>query len=1117
MPIKLTSREYRIIAIIVLVSAASLAVGVKYFWRAFPEAAIDFRVNRGDSIPLAQRFLESRGFKLPDYRHVAIFGYDDETKVYLERTQGLERMNGLTRGPVHLWRWSHRWFKPQQQEEFRAEVTPTGEVVGFHHEIPEASPGANLEQAGAREIAERFLREVMKRDLSDLEFVEAETEKRPARTDHSFTWKQRSVNLGDGSLRVAVNVAGDQVAAYSEFVKIPEQWSRDYRQLRSRNQSAQLVAEVFFILLAVAMLIILVMRLRDRDVPLRLSVIFGVVGTVLYFFARVNNLPLEVFGYHTTDSYSSFMAGYLRDSVLAALGVGVFIFFLVASSEPVYRENYPGLVSLRRYMSWSGLRSRSFFMSNVVGIGMTFFFFAYQTVFYLAANKLGAWAPAEVQYTDLLNTRFPWVWVLFIGFLPAVSEEMQFRAFAIPFLRRGLRSKWPALVLAAFIWGFLHAAYPNQPFFIRGVEVGVAGIIVGVLMLRFGILATLIWHYSVDAIYTAYLLLRSSNNYLMISGLITAGIMLVPFAISLVAYLRTGTFTDESPLTNESEGVSRAPHREIATKAEAPLEYRPLDRRRRLLASLLIVVFVAVSLIPSYRFGEGMEVRVSRQDAFRLADDFLKQRNLDPGSYRRVAWLHRNVDPLALRYILERRSLAESDRIYRTATHLLLWQVRYFRPLEKEEHVVFVDVDEGRVFSYRHVLDENAPGATLSSEEARALGARFLKGEGYDPAEFVLQDAELQKRKARTDYTLIWQAKGEEAGSLREIDDAHLRLEVHIAGDEVVGLSRYFKLPEEWVRQRSATGLHNIILTVVFILVLATLLAGALILFVNRVRAGQIPWRRAAKVGAVVLPLMLLVQLNQISTFYRQYDTSISLANFTVFIAVGMLVGPLLGGMLAWLLVGLATSLYPDAWRVFNGSSRRVWRRDAAIAVLVALAAFIAVGRLDDLAADRFHAYAPVSIGLVPDLFDAFWPGAGFFLRGMLFGLFLPTLAAVVVYLVRWTLTYRPLWMWAVVVLLLISLGSSRAHSLLEYGVTWALGFVSLVVAVGIIAAFFRDNVLAYVGAAFAYPIAVPLVALLSEPAQFFRLNGILLTLGVVVIFGWLMLAGGSRGRTAQP
>src|SRR5581483_2067062 len=260
-------------------------------------------------------------------------------------------------------------------------------------------------------------------------------------------------------------------------------------------------------------------------VPIRLSIAFGSVGAVLYFLGKLNTFSLEAFEYKTTDSYSSFMAGYIGLSALGAFGVGAAILFLVASGEPVYSESYPAHISLRRYFSWEGLRTRSFFMANVVGLTLTFFFFAYQTLFYLLADHFGAWAPADIPFTDLLNTRFPWVTVLFIGFLPAVTEELQFRAFAIPFLRKLFRSSVLPVVLAAFIWGFLHSAYPNQPFFIRGIEVGLGGILIGFVMLRFGILATLIWHYSVDAIYTAFLLLRSPNHYLMISGAVAAGLM----------------------------------------------------------------------------------------------------------------------------------------------------------------------------------------------------------------------------------------------------------------------------------------------------------------------------------------------------------------------------------------------------------------------------------------------------------------------------------------------------------------------------------------------------------------------------------------------------------------
>jgi hypothetical protein len=48
---------------------------------------------------------------------------------------------------------------------------------------------------------------------------------------------------------------------------------------------------------------------------------------------------------------------------------------------------------------------------------------------------------------------------------------------------------------------FGHAAYPNQPWCIRGLEVGPrAGSVFGLVMMRFGIIAVVRCHYSVDAL-----------------------------------------------------------------------------------------------------------------------------------------------------------------------------------------------------------------------------------------------------------------------------------------------------------------------------------------------------------------------------------------------------------------------------------------------------------------------------------------------------------------------------------------------------------------------------------------------------------------------------------------
>jgi len=1114
MPVKLGARERKVIVIAIAVSAVSLVIGIKYFSRAFPEASLKLRVSRTSSLPIAEKFLSSHGFNVSGYRHAAIFTYDDDAKTYLERTQGLARMNRLTSGPIHLWRWSHRWFKPQQKEEFRVDVSTQGQVVGFDHEIPDGAPGASLKPEQARKIAEQFLQNTMHRDLSGLEFLDAESEKRPARIDYSFTWKQKSINLGNGSYRIEVDIDGDHVAGYSEYVKIPDQYLRDYQSLRSRNTSAQLVDEVFWVLLSLAMLVILVKRLRDGDVPLKMAAGFGVVGIVLYFLQQLNSFSLSQFAYSTTDSYSSFMAGYFRGAILASLGVGAWIFLIVACAEPVYRDSLKGLPSVRRTLSWRGLRSRTFFIANVVGIAMTFFFFAYQTVFYLAADKLGAWAPADIPFSNLLNTRIPWVAVLLMGFMPAVTEEFQFRAFGIPFLEKITRSRAAGLIGAAFIWGFLHSAYPNQPFFIRGVEVGVGGIIVGVIMLRFGIFATLIWHYSVDALYTAFLLLRSPNDYLRISGGLTAGIMLIPLIVALIAYLRSGTFSDGSDLTNGSVGIKRAPAEPAATQGERSVSYQPLRKRRLLAAGLLVAIFVGAAFIPAYRFGRDVELRFSRPEAIGSAVAYLEGKGVQVQHYRRAAWLFQNVNPLTLRYMLQHLSIRQSEQLYRRATRLEIWEVRFFKPMQKEEFRVFVNPTDNRVFAERHILDEDAPGATLSADQALSLAEDFLQKKNYQLSNFDLQNSESRKRKAREDYTLTWQAK---PGNPLNVGDAHFRIAVDIAGDHVIGTSRYFKLPETWVRQREASRLGNSILLGLESLLLISVFALIIMLFVRQVRAGKIPWMRSLWVGVVVAVLMALGELNGIPLIYRDYNTSISLGNFWISVGVGLGVVPLLVGLIGWLNVALATSIYPEAWEIFRGAARRVWRRDAVIVLILSVAAAVGISQLVALISNRFHTFAPVPISIFSARMDTSSPGIGVLVHALMYTVLGAAGIAILIHLACSGWRRRAWWIWPIALLILVSLGPSGAHSVREYVAGWVMGFLPFAAAVAIAGWFFRSNILAYIAAIFCLQVAAPVVQLLSQPAMFFRWNGVLLLVLSLLVLAWMIASGGSAPASESP
>ncbi len=433
---RLRGSDYRFITICMVLLAGTTWFSARNFYRAFPEASIDFKVSRDDAQTLAGKFLSAQGYGIEGYRQAAQFAYDEDAKTFLEREAGLERANRIMGTRVRLWRWSYRWFRPLQKEEFDVEITPRGELAGFDHEIAEdaARPAATVEEA--RALAENFLRTRIGRDPATLDFVEESDVTRPHRVDRSFTWKERDFELHGATNRVDVTMLGNEPGGYHEYLKVPDQWKRDYQLLRSKNEVAQTIDSAATVVLVVGMVIVIVMRVRRRDVPWRRAALVGLAGIVLGFLAQLNEFPLHEFSYPTTDSYGSFLSRQFLNALLSALGAGGLLFILTAGAEPLYREMMGDKISLGNLFTMRGLRTKRFFLGAILGITLTGIFIAYQTAFYIVAFRYGAWSPADVPYTDLLNTKFPWAFVLFGGFLPAVSEEFLFRMFAIPFLRK---------------------------------------------------------------------------------------------------------------------------------------------------------------------------------------------------------------------------------------------------------------------------------------------------------------------------------------------------------------------------------------------------------------------------------------------------------------------------------------------------------------------------------------------------------------------------------------------------------------------------------------------------------------------------------------------------------
>jgi len=1057
---RLRASDYRFIAVCLVLFAGAAWYSVRNFYRAFPEASIDFRVSRDDAQVLAGRFLAGQGYRVQGYRQASRFSYDDEAKTFLEREAGLEQANRLMGTRVRLWRWAYRWFRPQQKEEYGVEITPAGELAGFQHEIPEeaARPAATAEQA--RALAEDFLRTRMHRDAASLEFVEESDQTRPHRVDREFTWKERDFNLHDATNRMTVAVLGNEVGGYREYLRIPEQWTRDYERLRSRNDMAQMVDSALLVALILGLVVVIIMRVRRQDVRWRRAAVVGLVCMALSLCASLNQFPLHEFGYPTTDSYGSFLSQQLLQALLSALGSGGLLFVLMAGAESLYREALPNQISFGNLFRPRGLRTKRFFLGVILGITLAGIFIAYQTVFYIVAYRFGAWSPADVPYDDLLNTRFPWLFVLFFGFFPALSEESLFRMFAIPFLRKLVRYLPVAVVLAAFLWGFGHAGYPQQPFYIRGVEVGIGGVALGFIMLRWGILPTLVWHYSMDAGYTALLLVRSHNLYFRLSGAASAGIVVLPLLVALVAYWRRGGFEPESGLLNADESaVVEEPVEAAPAPPAVTMEYQPLTNRVRLTAIAIFAAGLLSLLIPVSRFGDSPKYQIPAGQARAGADAFLQQQGLDPGSFRHLTYPATHWsgdDSLAGKYFLERRSVSFASKPFERYRPVQHWMTRYFKSLDQEEVTVSEHPETGKVLGFTHTIPEDRPGADIPEDRARQIASAFAAAQGFELAAMDLKESSSEKKKARRDYTLEWEAR---PGDPRNLDEAHYRVHIEVAGDRVSSLRSYWKIPEAYERGRDRQNALSIAVLALRIAVTAAAVVYALWLLIQATRQGLVRWRGAIRLAVPATLLFALGSLLSFELMLKGYNTAIPLETFQAVLYMTLLMSVIFVFLVLGAAAALLALFYPESGGALRAANRRLLGLDAGAALLAAAGLGILLNQHDAMLQSHHHAQALFAI-VSPDLIVSRAPAlaavAGAARSVLLNAAILAFIAIVIKKLPKW-------WMLALLVLAALSANlSGDIRTPGEFALQYAITAIWAGCAVLFCLWFARKNYLAY-------------------------------------------------------
>ena len=921
--LRLAGSDKRALLLWIICGVLGLVFAQRYFFRAFPEASVDFKVSRVEAQKRASDFVQGLGENLNGYQSSITFRVDDDAKTYLERELGLQEANRLMSSQLNIWFWEVRFFKPLQEEEYSVRVSPAGKVVAYSHKIPEAQGAKSLSREEAQAAAQEFLQSKMGVRLDNWNFLpaEANSEVRPNRLDWSFTWERKDFRAKDAPYRLEVDLQGDRIGGSQEFLQVPEAWARSYKHLRSTNLFYNQIAVIPYGFLIGAALWLGISLTRQGKTGWGAALKLGALVAVLFFLMQVNDWNSVRAGYDTHQEYASFVTLSLAKILLAALATGLMVTVVLPGGEPLYRASQPERLRLFQAFGRRGIRSKEFFCSSVVGLSMAAAHMGFIVAFYIVASKFGAWAPQDLNYSGVVNTSFPWIAGVAIGVMAATSEEFLFRMFAIPFLEKTTGSRFLAVLLPAFFWSFLHSAYPQEPGYIRGIEVGLVGIVAGLVMLRWGIVATLIWHYTVDASLVGMLLIRSDNLYFKISGIVVGLAAVAPLAWSGISYLARGSFEPVDDLLNGVE-----PAGEISLERQsAPAETAPTAKRYDTLTggilgflALCLVVGGALAFaLKRPALGDYLHLTVDGHSAITLADTMMRQHQLDPDTYRRAAEFRNNTDPVVNEYLRRRLTIAQINQIYQDRVRGALWLVRYFRDSQPEEFAIVLNPD-GSLHSFKHKLAEATKGANLSKEDARAIAEKFLaEQKQVDLGAWKLVEANSDKRPNRTDHTLIWQQltplDPEKDSAKDSSDHAYERMELQVLGDEPANYRTYIKIPDEFRRQQEQISLTRTIFLIGKGALFLAALVSVLVFYFKSLRAqapGTVPWRRILLLGAGagVLFLGSFLLGKGIPGLVMQYSTALSWKQFLGIMGVGIFIVTMAvsGGMV--LLYGLGWS-----------------------------------------------------------------------------------------------------------------------------------------------------------------------------------------------------------------
>ena len=304
--------------------------------------------------------------------------------------------------------------------------------------------------------------------------------------------------------------------------------------------------------------------------------------------------------------------------------------------------------------------------------------------------------------------------------------------------------------------------------------------------------------------------------------------------------------------------------------------------KKTVLWILFTLVFLAATSFAIKYFNQAfpivnLDIQMDREQALDSAKELANRYAWGPGDFRQAAAfeLDRHVQNFVE---LEVGGTAAFNDLLQSGLYSPYgWHIRHFKEGETNETLVRF-TPAGEAYGFRETLAEDAPGAALTADSARAI-AETAASENWDidlsPYELIESSKEVRPGE-RIDHTFVYERRAEKIG------DGLYRLRLVVSGDKLTELTHFVKIPEAFTRKYSEMRSANeTISTVAMVgMVLIYLIGGCIIGLFFLLRQRWVIWKPALYWGVFIAFLQMLDGLNNLPLMWMSYDTALSTQGF---------------------------------------------------------------------------------------------------------------------------------------------------------------------------------------------------------------------------------------------